>query len=235
MAHLTVHLTPGHLPAVKQPTVGVMADIFRASTTIITALQYGAKGVIPFAEVDAWAKSARLPKVILAGERNGLQLPGAELDNSPLSFAQDKTKDAIIALTTTNGTQALQAMLDCHKIVIGGFHNLQALAQYLQQQALNIMIVCAGCNGSAALEDTYFAGALVNRLLPAYQPGNDGALIAQATYHAFRGDPTNYLCHGQHYLRLLQLQKSKDIAYCLQTDIHPIVPILDGYQIRLLT
>lgn len=235
MPNIYVHLTPKVMSQSSTDTIGVMVDIFRASSTIITALDHGAKSVIPFADLTAWRQSAEAPHHLLAGERGGIQLPEAQLDNSPTSCTSEVVKGKVIALTTTNGTAALQSMMHCTSIIIGGCLNIDAVSKYLLSKQRDVEINCAGWNGMESLEDTYFAGALLNQLLPSYAPSNDGALIAQATYHSVRGDVKNYLKRGDHYQRLAAKGKENDINYCLSFNRHPVVPILDGYQIRLLS
>lgn len=225
MPQLRVALSPNSMPTVSTDTIGVMVDVFRASSTILAALAAGAKAVIPFADDEQWAQQASA-HCLLAGERNGLRMPTAELDNSPLSFTPSICQTKSIALTTTNGTHALDAMAQCSVITVGSFNNLQALTQYLRNSNRPVLIVCAGWHTAPAIEDTFFAGTLLNQLLPAYTISNDGALTAQAVYHTFRGDPINYLRKGEHYQRLTDLGKTADITHCLKKDIHPFIPVL---------
>lgn len=225
MPQLQVALSPGSMPNVATDTIGVMVDVFRASSTILAALAAGAKAVLPVAAEEQWAQQASAD-CLLAGERNGLRMTAAVLDNSPLSFTPAICQTKTIALTTTNGTRALDAMVPCSTITIGSFNNVQVLSHYLRNCNRPVLIVCAGWHNAPAIEDTFFAGTLINQLLPAYTISNDGALTAQAVYHTFRGDPINYLRKGEHYQRLTDLGKTADIEYCLKKDIHPFVPIL---------
>src|SRR5260370_19176040 len=56
-------------------TVCVVFDIFRATSTIVTALANGAAGIIPVAEIpEALAIHSRQPDVLLAGARDGFRI-----------------------------------------------------------------------------------------------------------------------------------------------------------------
>jgi 2-phosphosulfolactate phosphatase len=76
----------------------------------------------------------------------------------------DKVKDATICVTTTNGTLAITKSKSAVKVMVGSFLNLGALATYLKDQQYDVLILCAGWKGKPNLEDTLFAGALVERL-----------------------------------------------------------------------
>src|SRR5580704_1456629 len=81
-------------------SVCVVLDIFRATSTIVTALANGATAVIPVAEIeDALELRDRQPGVLLAGERNGVRIRadltgGVEFDfgNSPREFTAERVR-----------------------------------------------------------------------------------------------------------------------------------------------
>ena len=90
---LNVHL----LPALFSPEdvaggIVVIVDILRASTTMTTALQNGAAGVIPCLHIDeALALRERDDdyEYLLGGERGGLKIEGFDFGNSPASYSPD--------------------------------------------------------------------------------------------------------------------------------------------------
>ena len=233
MPNLYICLTADALE--KEPTcpVTVVVDIFRASSTIVTALAHGASAVVPIGELTEWENLEGESDVLLAGEREGKKLPQADFDNSPLSFQGDSIVNKRIALTTTNGTRAIRAIQETETILVGSFLNFSTIVQTIRHQEKDTLLVCAGWKGQPSLEDTYWSGALLNALLPGYQPANDGALMAQAVHHAHSGHMVSFLKNGSHYKRLAELGKQQDIQYCLSLDRHPIVPLMNGYQIIL--
>lgn len=65
--------------------VGVVIDVFRFTTTVLAALEAGIERFYPVGEVEeAWRLKASHPKLLLAGERNALKIPGFDFGNSPL-------------------------------------------------------------------------------------------------------------------------------------------------------
>src|SRR6266403_4884319 len=110
-------------------TVCVVFDIFRATSTIVTALANGAAGIIPVAEIlEALALRRQSPDVLLAGERDGLRIRAAltggidfDLGNSPREFTPDRIRGKTIVLSTTNGSRALRACARAQAVLVGSF------------------------------------------------------------------------------------------------------------------
>ena len=156
-------------------TVCVVFDIFRATSTIVTALANGAAAIIPVAEIpEAVILRKERPEVLLAGERDGLriraELTGGidfDLGNSPREFTPERISGKTIVLSTTNGSRALRACALAKSVIIGSFLNLRATAEYLQQQApTRLMLVCSGTGDQTSYEDVLGAGAMAGLLWP---------------------------------------------------------------------
>jgi 2-phosphosulfolactate phosphatase len=159
-----VHL----LPALFEPEelrggIAVILDILRASTTITHALAYGARGVIPTLDVEtAQAVARQFPAgtVLTGGEREGLLIPGFDLDNNPFAYTRDIVAEKTIVFTTTNGTKALHRAALASRVVIGSFVNLRAVVDLLARTDAPVHLVCAGTRGKLSLEDVACAGAI---------------------------------------------------------------------------
>lgn len=189
---LFVHFLPVLFePAELRGGVAVILDILRASTTIVHALDAGAERVIPVAEVeealDVWGG---LPpeKTLRGGEREGIFIPGFELDNNPFAYTPEVVRGKTIVFTTTNGTRALQRSLEAEKIVIGSFVNLRATVAALAADTRPVHLVCAGTKGKVTLEDTLCAGAIAAGLLDetgetGWQTDDDQLQLALDFYH----------------------------------------------------
>ncbi|MGD0653218.1 MAG: 2-phosphosulfolactate phosphatase [Thermoguttaceae bacterium] len=144
----------------------VVIDVLRAATTIIYALQAGAKAVIPCREIDeAHRIAARFSpnKKILGGERGGLPIEGFDLGNSPEQYTPDRVRGKTVVFTTTNGTQALLHARKAHKILLGAFVNASAVVQKLLGQE-TIHLLCAGTDGQSSEDDILLAGMLAEKL-----------------------------------------------------------------------
>ena len=114
------------------------------------------------------------------------------------------------------------------KVVIGSFLNLTALGNWLKNQQENILLVCAGWKNNFNLEDTLFAGAIMDQLKSEnYQP-DDSTIAANDLYQLGKSNLNKYLQKTAHSERLKKLGIEEDIRFCLQCDLTTTIPILQG-------
>jgi 2-phosphosulfolactate phosphatase len=206
----------------------VVVDILRATSCMTTAFAHGIKSITPFAALDA-CKLMKMDDFFIAGERNGEKVDGFDLGNSPFEYMHKNLKGKKIAFTTTNGTQAIDKSAGAKEIIIGSFLNLTAVANHLKNGTNDILIVCAGWKGKVNLEDTLFAGALVEKLGDAVKPECDAPLMALHLYRQAKSNMTDFLKDSSHVQRLNRLNIHNDIEFCLDVDQYDLVPILkDG-------
>jgi 2-phosphosulfolactate phosphatase len=188
MTTLEVILSPAKLAALAgrdlRDTACVVFDVLRATSTIVTALQNGAKAVIPVAEIyEALAFHKKQPGVLLGGERDGVKIRAGQtggvdfdLGNSPREYTPEKVRGKTIVSTTTNGTRALRACAGAKTVLAASFLNLTATAQFIRQlQPVELLLVCAGTRENMADEDVLAAGALCEILDAPLAPSLLGA------------------------------------------------------------
>lgn len=229
---IEVCLSPAllHLYDTKD-TVVVIIDIFRASSTIVAALHNGAKQIIPVASVEECiAMKAAIPGCITAGERDGKIAPGLEHGNSPLEYPRSFIEGRVLALTTTNGTKLLHMVRGAERIIIGSFLNLQAICDYLIQQNKKVLLGCAAWKDRVNLEDSLFAGAVVEQLHNHFSLNCDSARMAALLYREARQHQhlIDFLRDSSHYRRLSAFGLVHDMEYCTTPDQHPVVPVYNG-------
>jgi len=169
-ATIFVHLLPSLIPPGSlRGGVAVVVDVLRATTVMVYALAAGCSAVVPCAEIeDAKAIVASLPpgSALLAGERQGLPIPGFDLGNSPGEVTREVCQGKTLVMTTTNGTRAILASLEAERVYIASFANLRATSNEISVQFLkkdhchSVHIICAGTDGHISLEDSMLAGAL---------------------------------------------------------------------------
>ncbi|HLF34702.1 MAG TPA: 2-phosphosulfolactate phosphatase [Cyclobacteriaceae bacterium] len=205
----------------------VIADIFRASTSICAALDHGVKSVIPMEGIE----EARLYKqkgFLVAGERDGRILEFADMGNSPSDFFKNDYRGKSIAYTTTNGTKIVHQASDAAEIVIGAFVNLSALAGWLMSRNRNVVIFCAAWKNLFNLEDAVFAGALAEKLLAGgnYQTECDSLKASSDLWKSAREDLHAYLLKSSHRNRLKHLMSDSDYQYAVTSDSVRVVPLL---------
>jgi 2-phosphosulfolactate phosphatase len=227
---LEVCLTPALLPLYKvEDYIVVIIDIFRATSSICYGIENGAEAIIPVSEVEECsAYREKGLNYLLAAERNGEVVAGFDFGNSPFAYTAEKVAGKTVVLTTTNGTHALHLSRNAKKIVIGSFLNLTALCNWLKTQDENILMVCAGWKNNFNLEDTLFAGAVIDQLKGDGYVLDDPALAANDLFQIGKNDISQYLSKTSHGERLKKLGIEKDIAFCLQVDIATAIPVLEG-------
>ena len=232
---LTLHtsLSPAllHLYNVSNSIV-VIIDVLRATSTIATVLHNGAKCIIP---VDSVAECIRIGKQIegiTAGERDGQVAEGLSYGNSPFEYPREFVKGKTLVLTTTNGTKLLHMALDkgAKKIITGSFGNLTAVCNYLIEQKRDVILGCAAWKDRVNIEDTLFAGAVINRIKDHFEINCDGSQIAEKMYLDAKDDLFEFLKNkdASHYHRLINFGLEKDIRYCLTEDAANVLCVYEG-------
>lgn len=225
MKRIEVCLTPEllHLYDVRNKAV-VIVDVLRATSCMVTALAHGAAEILPVASLDACRKM-KAAGYQLAGERDGLKVEDFDKGNSPFEYLEGIAGKKI-AFTTTNGTQAIEKSRDAPILVIGAFLNLSAVARFVEQQPHSVLIVCAGWKGRYSLEDTLFAGALVEKWQSVGTLDCDAGLSALHLYRAAKENLAGFLEQSSHVRRLNRLNIHRDLEFCVTTDTYDVVPIL---------
>ncbi len=212
-----------------EESIVVIIDIFRATSAICTAFEHGAEKMIPVATVDE-AREWKAKGYLVGAERDAIPVEGFDFGNSPFSYMTEEVKGKTIVITTTNGTQALDAAKDAYKVVIGSFLNITALCEWLLAQNRNILLLCSGWKNKFNLEDALFAGAVTEMLTVGNESLKlgDACLALKYLYQQAIHDPYKFLIHASHKERLSKLNLKKDIKYCLTPDLTKVIPILEN-------
>jgi 2-phosphosulfolactate phosphatase len=221
-----------HLYQIQDQTV-VVVDILRATSCMTTAFAHDIHSITPFAKLPE-CLALKAEGYLTAGERDGKKVNGFDLGNSPFEYMDPLLKGKKIAFTTTNGTQAIAKSIGARDIIIGSFLNLSAVVNYLRHVPNNILIVCSGWKGKVNLEDTVFAGALVENLKDDFETACDAPLIARRLYVAAKSDMKEFLKDSSHIKRLQRLNIQKDIDFCLMEDQYDVVPIIRENRITVV-
>jgi 2-phosphosulfolactate phosphatase len=214
----------------------VIIDVFRTTSVIVTALENGARAIIPAETVEeAWELSRPFAEgdVLLAGERKAVPIAGFHLDNSPYSFTAEKVNGKTVVMTTSNGTGAVKACRRCNALYIASFLNLSAVAETLVRRERDVSIVCSGTLGTFSLEDGLCAGMIVSsmrnmrsmRRMKNLEVSDLG--FALETLAEKESDISRTLRAGSlAYRYLIQEGYERDVEYCLRKDRSRLVPVL---------
>ena len=95
-------------------------------------------------------------------------------------------------------------------------------------------MVCAGWKGKVNIEDSLFAGAVIEKLKDDFESACDAPLMVQHLYNQAKHDLAGFLANSSHVKRLAKLNVYKDIGFCVNIDQYMVLPILrDGVLINI--
>ena len=199
-------LKPGELP--------VLIDNLRAASTIVVALAFGVRRIIPMRD-SQHPQDFDARDVLTIGESGGQQLPGFEAGKSPALLVDILTRSPrdTIAMRTSNLTRLL---IQYEHAVICSSMNVRAIATYCTGRDICI-IAAGGCWGQA--EDLGVALALAALIGGAFF---DPAALASCVRES----------EAARHLKTLGFQA--DVEYIAGCSQYAIVPLYDGREIRNL-
>ena len=219
--HVDVVFTPDEAGAA--PT-GVVIDVIRATSTICQALAAGYERAFCAAEVgEARALRDALGEGVLGGERHAVRIPGFDLGNSPREYVEPIAETLI--LSTTNGTRAVVAAAErCERVFVASLLNLAAVVEAAREVGEDVVVVCAGVQGTLALDDAFVAGRIVEVLGWERTDAAVAAARLAATWsgaeEAFRASKS-----GRNLMENAP-ELEADIPFCARESVLDVVPRL---------
>lgn len=171
---VTIDCFPEAADNCRKNTSIVCIDIFRATTTAITALYHG-RDVYPVKTTDrAFILFKTLNNAILTGEQGGNVPYGFHMTNSPVQIAalhaipSGKYTDPSrpIILLSSSGTRLIShAAVNSSDIFIVCLRNINATAKHLIDNNKSVKIIGAGTRGQFRREDQICCAWLGEQLL----------------------------------------------------------------------
>ncbi|MBI1305733.1 MAG: 2-phosphosulfolactate phosphatase [Bacteroidetes bacterium] len=225
-----VVLSPLVLPNYTlEEKIVVVIDILRATSTMCAALYNGAEAIIPVVDTqEAQAYSHEHPDYLIAGEREGQKADGFNFGNSPAEYTPSVIAGKTLVLTTTNGTKCINASKAAHMVMVGSFFNLSVLSNFLKSSKRDVVLFCSGWKNRVNIEDTLFAGAMVDLLKETHFAEDDSAELSADLFRSHGDDLTHYLRKASHPRRFERLGNHLDLALCCETDRYPVLMSLVG-------
>lgn len=218
-------------------SVVVIIDVLRATSTIAAALNNGAREVVPVDSVGECIKIGKQMEAITAGERDGKVAEGLQHGNSPFEYPTSFISGKTLVLTTTNGTKLLHMALqrNAAEIITGSFANIDAVCDYLTASGKSILLACAGWKDRINMEDTLFAGAVIDKIGDRFNIACDASKMALGLYQNAQPDLFEFMQQQQasHYLRLSSFGLEKDIRHCLTPNTANVLPIYQNGKLIL--
>lgn len=236
--HLSTCFSPALLNLYPlQDTIVVIIDVFRATSTIATALYNGATRVIPVEDVDTCKQLGNeIEGAITAGERDGKVIEGLQYGNSPAEYPRDFIAGKTLVLTTTNGTKLLHRAVNngAAEVITGSFPNLGAVCDHLLNQNKNVILGCSAWKDRVNLEDTLFAGAVIQKIKKHFTIHCDSSLMAEQVYQQHQNDLYEFIQHTTHWHRLAAYGLEKDLQYCISINVANVLPVYANNELRVL-
>jgi 2-phosphosulfolactate phosphatase len=223
----------------REGSVCVVVDVLRASSSIVTLLERGARHVVAARDTaEARALQKRLPGHLLCGEEHGLPPEGFDYGNSPSEFARVDLGGKAVILATSNGTRVLAGLAEAPALLVGALLNHTAAAQAAvsvgRERGLDIVVVCSAAYGGSTfvLEDALGAGAIVDAALGLDNPPEpgDAARFARDAFSVAQRDLPAAVASAYHAGELVEAGLGGDVAYCSRLDVSGAVPIVEAGQ-----
>lgn len=207
----------------------VVIDVLRASTTIITALQNGAKEIVPVATVEFAVKVSGGMfggQTLLGGERNTIKIEGFALGNSPLEYIPDLVSGKTIVFYTTNGSKAIVKAKFAENLFICSYTNLSAVRDHIIQLGKDFEILCAGRSNGFSLEDFVCAGRLITEIMETKEDLEitDTGRAAISLNKSFGKNVLKMLKETEHGKLLLENGFEEDLKFTSRVDTSGVIP-----------
>jgi 2-phosphosulfolactate phosphatase len=207
-------------------SIVVIIDVFRATSTITTALYNGAEKVIPVSGVEDCIAIGKKLNAVTAGERDGKIIEGLQHGNSPAEYPRSFIEGKTLVLTTTNGTKLLHMALDrgASEVITGSFPNLSSVCEHLATLNKNVILGCSAWKDRFNMEDTLFAGAVISKIKKYFTVHCDSSLMANDMYQLHCNNIYSFIRKTTHWHRLASYGLEKDLEYCVTADVANVLP-----------
>ena len=235
MKKLSVCLSPKLLECYNtENNIVVIIDLFRATSVISTAFEFGISKIIPVTSLEDALKFKNKKNHILAAERNTKLVEGFNYGNSPYHYMEKNITGKTLVLTTTNGTKAIN-LAKGNKIITASYINFHSVVNYLNSSNNDVTILCSGWKNFLNLEDTILAGhiALVLMKNGLFSSDCESVKISKQIYLNSRGDVLEFLSNSAYRKRNNSEELIRDTEFCLSPKIKSqIIPMFeDNYLI----
>ena len=118
----------------------IVIDVLRAFTTAAYAFAAGAKDIVLVSTVEeALALRDKTPGALVMGEVEGLPVEGFNFSNSPTEIADQDFSGRRLIQRTSAGTQGVVRSVKANTLLVGSFVCARAIANFVQQQAPDIV------------------------------------------------------------------------------------------------
>lgn len=230
--HVVVRHLPPAAAAFRSGWSVVCVDVFRATSTAITAVATGRRCLPVATLAEAAEVAATLADPLVAGEQAGNVPAGFQANNSPAEFAVRTDTDRPLVLLTSAGTPLMRAAAGADEVYVASLRNVSAQVRRLVEYADNVAVIGAGTQGAARREDRIGCARIAAGLVAAgFRPDPDAEReIAEW------GDVPISACAGGRsgeFLRRTGQQADIDFVLAHDDDLDAVFRLVDG-EVRAL-
>jgi 2-phosphosulfolactate phosphatase len=227
-----LYLTPGEIRDFHTKDKHlILIDVLRACTSLAVALAVGAERIVPADSVEGAKQLLSLldrKSTLLAGEQDGIKLPGFDLGNSPGEIRLSRLAGMTVVFTSTNAAPLMARMYDEVDKPLLSFVNMRAVVRYVRaSSATEWMVLCAGHEGRFSLEDAVCAGMFFDLLEREGEVELDDAARAALLLYRSQASDLEGLIRGCSNGRFLaRIGMEADLAEASRLDSVSLVPVV---------
>ena len=162
--------------AKKAEGLTVVIDVFRAFTTACCVMSGYPQRIIPVADIERARQLKKdHPDWILMGERDGQKPEDFDYGNSPSGIEYELFFGQNVILTTSSGTQGIEAArITVSEIITGALVNVSAIVRYIQEKNPQVLsLVSLGTKGREPADEDNLCAVCIQAGLWEIYPTND--------------------------------------------------------------
>ena len=232
---MPIQIIQGHRPTLEASHINVVIDVIRAFTVAHYAFINGVQGIILAGTLDDDLRLKKIdPDFLLAGEIQGLPIPGFELDNSPVRLHNFDLREKFLIQKTTNGVTATLNALSTEHLFVTGFTNARTTAEFIKRNLLkedNMMINVIASHPSG--DDDLACAQYISEILQ-----DTNRISAEETIERIRKSEAAEKFYDNEKPEFLQ----EDISFCIQelpsdfvmkVNLNKNNPLIERFQVGL--
>ena len=214
----------------------VVLDVFMATTTLLTILENGARGVFPvesLQEADRLKEGLDASSLLRGGEQDGARIEGYDHGPFPEEYAPEVVREKDVIFVTTNGTRAIAEAAPAKSILLGCLRNAPAVVRHLEAtNPDSIYLVCAGSAGRFTIEDFLGATTIISHMDVSGWRLNDGAWMALDFAESHREDLSGVLKQSRAGRWFVENERMEAFDFVADVGASEVVPEVVSGKLR---
>jgi len=191
----------------------VAVDVFRATTTAITAVETGRRCFFAPSVETALCLARQLDNPLLVGEVGGNMPYGFDVNNSPAEIAKRTDILRPMILVSSSGTELLYYVKDCDSGYVACFRNYGAIIDHLIDRHSHVAVIGARTRLEFREEDQMCCAWIAAGLMKAGYKLDDDRTVE--VVDRWREAPVEACTKGKSAEYLRKSDQTKDLEFIL--------------------